>query len=172
MKETPEYEKYPISEEEMGKHYKAWMNALGDFIMDLFKIGKEVGGDEFIERVKSDFTMKGKMEASYWMKRAGATADDFKDCTDVHKVQDVIDNNFANFYDGYIEKTPGVFEKEVKTCPVAKSFCKTPEICDVILESYESGVMKGLNPKFNFKGFSKLIPKGDDTCRFRVELED
>jgi hypothetical protein len=70
------------------------------------------------------------------------------------------------------ENTPLAFGKEVTTCPVAKPWCQEPDICDVILGSFESGLMKGLNPKFNPKGFSKLLVKGDTSCRFRVELED
>jgi len=172
MKEIPEYEKYPISEEEMGKHYKAWVINLANQVAYLFKLGKEMNGDAFVERVKSDFTMQGQMSAPYWMKKSGTTPDDFKDCTNIPKVQDVIDTLYANFWDGYIENSPQAFEKEVTTCPVAKPWCQEPEICDVMLGSFESGLMKALNPKFSPKGFSKLLVKGDSSCRFRVELED
>ncbi|MBU2647083.1 hypothetical protein KKI24_20410 [bacterium] len=172
MKEKPDYEKYPISEEEMGKHYKAWTINLANQVAYLFKLGKEMGGDKFIERVKADFTRQGEKAAPYWMKKTGTTPDDFKDCSGIPKVQDAIDLLYANFWDGYIENTPQAFEKEVTTCPVAKPWCQEPDICDVMLGSFESGLMKGLNPRFKPQGFSKLIPRGDASCRFRVELED
>jgi hypothetical protein len=172
MKEIPEYEKYPISEEEMGKHYKAWMINLANQVAYLFKLGKEMNGDAFVERVKSDFAMQGQMSAPYWMKKSGTTPDDFEDCTNIPKVQDAIDTLYANFWDGYIENTPQAFEKEVTTCPVAKPWCQEPDICDVMLGSFESGLMKGLNPKFSPKGFSKLLVKGESSCRFRVEFEE
>jgi hypothetical protein len=34
-----------------------------------------------------------------------------------------------------------------------------------------TGMMETLNPKFKAKGFSKLMTKGEKTCRFRVELK-
>ena len=172
MKEKPAYENYPISEEEMGKHYKAWVMNLADQVAYLFKLGKEMGGEKFIERIRSDFAKLGEMSAPYWMKKSGTTPEDFKDCTAIPKVQDLIDTTYANFWDGYIELSPQVFEKEVKTCPVARPWCEEPDICDVMLGAFESGLMKGLNPKFSSKGFSKLLVKGENSCRFRVELEE
>ncbi|MBU2429987.1 MAG: hypothetical protein KKH99_04785 [Proteobacteria bacterium] len=172
MKEKLAYEEYPISEEEMGKHYKAWMNVLAQHVVYLFKLGKEMGGEKFIDRVKADYSRQGELSAAYWMKKSGTKSEDFNDCSNIPKIQDMIDTLYANFWDGYIENTPQAFEKEVTTCPVAKPWCQEPDICDAILGSFESGLMKGLNPKFRPKGFSRLLVKGDSSCRFRVELED
>jgi len=172
MKEKPVYEQYPISEEEMGRHYKAWVTNLANQVVYLFKLGKEMAGEAFIERVRADFEAMGKQSASYWMSKTGTKPEDFKDCTGIPKIQDMIDTTYANFWDGYIENSPQAFEKEVTTCPVAKPWSQEPDICDVMLGGFESGLMKGLNPRFSPKGFSKLLVKGDRSCRFRVELED
>lgn len=55
MQDIPEYEKYPISEEEMGKRYKNWMEALARYLVVAYNIGKEVGGDKYVERMREEF---------------------------------------------------------------------------------------------------------------------
>ena len=105
------------------------------------------------------------------MTLSGTNKDDFADCRGLPKLQDCIDDTYANYWDGYIENTPQAFEKEVHTCPMVKAWSKAPELCEIMLAASMSGMMETLNPKFKAKGFSKLMVKGDRTCRFRVELE-
>ena len=50
MKEVLEFEKYPVSEEEMGKRYKNWVKLLARQMLILYRVGKEVGGEKFVQR--------------------------------------------------------------------------------------------------------------------------
>jgi len=171
MKETPDYEKYPVSDEEMDKRYKNWTKALARQMVILYRVGKEVGGKEFIERLKEEYYKDGQKGADMWMALSDTKLEDFHDCMALPKVHDLIDDTFANYWDGYVEHTPQAFEKELKTCPVAKAWSKEPELCEILLGESLRGMASVLNPKFKTEGFSKLLTKGDKVCRFRVELE-
>ena len=172
MQDIPEYEKYPVSEEEMGKRYKNWMEALARYLVVAYNIGKEVGGDKYVERMKEEFYKIGQKGAKMWMALSATTQEDLVDCRGLAKLQDCIDDTFANFWHGYIEHSPNAFEKEVYTCPLVGAWSKQPELCDVLLGASMTGIIEKLNPKFKAKGFSQLLTKGDKTCRFRVEMED
>jgi len=171
MKEKPDYEKYPISEEEMGKRYKNWTETLASQLVIMYQVGKEIGGEKFIERMKEEFHKIGQKAAKRWLSETGTKIEEFNTCLALAKVQDHVDDRYANFWDGYIEHTPNAFEKELKTCPVTKLMSREPEICELlVIESYK-GMLSVLNPKFKTKGWSKLLPKGDSCCRLRAELE-
>ncbi len=172
MKETNEYEKYPISEEELGKRYKNWTESLARQMVTLYRIGKEVGGEKFVERLKEEYYKDGQKGAHLWMKLTGTTKEDFKDCTNLPRVHDLIDDTFANFWNGYVEQTPKAFEKELQICPVTNQWSKEPELCEVLLGESLRGMATELNPKFKTSGFTKLLTKGDKVCRFRVFLEE
>jgi hypothetical protein len=47
-----------------------------------------------------------------------------------------------------------------------------PELRVFHISELCAGMVEELNPRFKFKGFSKLMPKDEKTCRFRVESED
>jgi len=170
MKETPDYEKYPVSEEEMGKRYKNWTETLARQMVVLYRVGKEVGGEKFVERLKEEYYKDGQKSAKIWMSLTGTTLEDFKDCMALPKVLDFVDDRFANFWNGYVENTPKAFEIDLKTCPVAKQWSKEPQLCEILLSESLKGMAAGLNPKFRTKGFTKLLTKGDTCCRFRIEL--
>jgi hypothetical protein len=172
LKETPDYEKYHVSDEEMGQRYKNWTESLGRQMAILYRVGKEVGGGKFIERLKEEYYKDGQKGAKMWMSLSGTTPDDFHDCMALPKVHDVIDDTFANFWDGYVEHTPRAFEKELKTCPLTKPWSKEPEICEILIAESLRGMASVLNPKFKTTGFSKLLTKGDKVCRFRITLEE
>jgi len=171
MKEKPAYENYPVSEEEMGKRYKNWTQVLALYVVMAYETGKEVGGEAYVQRMKEKFHAMGQQSAKMWMKRSGSKPEDLADCRGIPKLQDCMDDTFANFWHGYLETTPEAFEKEVYTCPVAGIWSKEPELCEILLDASMCGMMESLNPKFQPKGFSKLLVKGDSTCRFRVEME-
>lgn len=168
----PEYEKYPVSEEEMGKRYKNWTKSLAMQMAVLYKVGKEVGGEEFVEKLKEAYRDMGRKQAPMFMKVTGTETDDFKDVRGISKIANYIDDGFANFWDGYIENTPQAFEKELTTCPVAKAWSETPELCEVHLFEMFKAMGETLNSKYKFQGFSKLLPKGDNCCRYRIEMEN
>ena len=172
MQDVPDYEKYPVNEEEMGKRYKTWMEALARYVVLAYNIGKEVGGEKYVERMKEEFYKMGQKSAKMWMSLSGAKEEDFKDCLGIPKLQDCMDDTMANFWNGYIENTPQAFEKEVYTCPIVKQWSKQPELCEILLGASMTGMIEKLNPKFKTKGFSKLLVKGDKTCRLRVEMGD
>mgnify|MGYP000849898819 CR=1 FL=1 len=169
-KEVPAYEKYPVNEEEMGKRYKNWTEGLAYQMMILYRVGKETGGEKFMERLKEEYYRMGKNNARLIMKRTATTKEDYKDCTRLPGICDTIDDSVANFWNGYIENSPQAFEKEIITCPVVKSYSMEPDFCDVILGEFVRGVAGEANPQFTTDGFSKLLVKGDDCCRYRIEL--
>lgn len=172
MKEIKNYEKYPVSDEEMGKRYENWTKALARQVVTLYTIGKEVGGDKFVDRLKEEYRESAKKDAALLMKITDSKPEDFKDCLGLPKMFDYIDNRYANFWNGYIENTPKAFEKEINTCPVTEPWSKAPDICEVLLGEALKSMAKTLNPKFKTKGFTKLLTKGDKCCRYRVEMEE
>jgi len=170
-KKIPEYEKYPISDEEMGERYKNWTQALARQAVTLFRVGKEVGGDKFVERLKEVYKEQGRKGAAMWIALTNSKPEDFKSCLGLAKVHDYIDDRYANFWDGYIENSPKAFEKELFTCPVAKAWSKEPDLCEVMFGESLKSMAETLNPKFKTEGFTKLLTKGDNCCRYRVEME-
>ena len=172
MKEIPDYETYPISEEEMGKRYKNWTKALAQMAVLLYKVGKETGGEKFVERLKEVNRERGKRDAETIMKIVGCKPEDFKDCMKIPKLVDFIDDRYANFWEGYVENTPKAFEKELFTCPVTEPWSAEPDLCEVLIGESLRSFVKALNPKFKTEGFTKLLTKGDKCCRYRVELEE
>ena len=82
-----------------------------------------------------------------------------------------MDYSLANFWDGYVEKTPKAFEKRILTCPVAEALSAAPVVCERFIASGARGSIKALNPKANIQ-FTELLPKGDDVCRYRIEIEE
>ena len=171
MKEVPDYENYPVGEDVMGKRYKNWTESLARQLVLMFRIGKEVGGEKFMERLKEEYYKDGQKGAQFWMKLTGTNPGDFKDCSKMHLILNLIDDTYANYWDGYVEDSPAAFEKELKTCPVTKYFSKEPDICEVLLGESSRGMADELNPKIKARGFSKLLTKGDRVCRYRFELE-
>jgi hypothetical protein len=171
VKETPDYEKYPVGEDVMGKRYKNWTESLARQLVNMYRIGKEVGGEKFVERMKEEYYKDGQKGAQLWMKLTGTKPGDFQDCSKMHLILNMIDDTYANYWDGYVEDSPAAFEKELFTCPVTKQFSREPDICQVLLGESSRGLADGLNPKIKARGFSKLLTKGDKVCRYRFELE-
>ncbi|MFO7963845.1 MAG: hypothetical protein R6U50_07985 [Desulfobacterales bacterium] len=172
MKEVPEYENYPVSEAEMGKRFKNWTQALADQMAVLYRVGKEIGGEKFVDRLKEEYFKIGQERARALMALTGTTREDYKNCSGgLPNICNLIDDAMANFWDGYIENSETAFEKEIKTCPVVKQWSNEPEICDVLLREFVKGVAHELNPNYHTDGFSKLLVSGDDCCRYRLELK-
>jgi len=173
MKDVPEYEKYPVNQEEMGKRYKNWTESLATQMMILYRVGKETGGEEFMNRLKEEYFKLGENAARALKAHTGAKTEDFEDCSGaLPSICNRIDDSMANFWDGYIENTAQGFEKEIITCPVIKQWSQEPEFCDVQLGEFVKGVAHALNPRFKSDGFSKLLVKGDTCCRYRIEMGD
>ena len=160
---------------EMGQRYKNWMEALARYTVITFNVGKELAGERYIERVKEEFYKAGQRSVKHWRQASGVKEIQPElqpDCKGMGKLMDFIDDGYANFWDDYIENSPKAFEKEVFTCPIAEAWSRAPELCDVMLEASFQGMLDVLNPKIKFKGFSKLLPRGDKVCRYRMEMEE
>ncbi|MEE9913097.1 MAG: hypothetical protein K4571_15395 [Deltaproteobacteria bacterium] len=172
MREIPDYEKYPLGDEEMCRRFKNWTETLAGQLVIMYRVGKKYGGEKFVKEMKEEFFQIGKMTARRWIAANGIKEEDSPDCTTLARVQDFIDDRYANFWDGYIECTPRAFEKEIKTCPITKAMSVDPEYCEVLVAESYKGLLAGLNPKFKTDGWLKLLPKGDKCCRLRATLED
>jgi len=160
MKEIPGYENYPVDDEVLGKRYKNWMEALARQMITIYRVGEEVGGEKFVERLKEEYYQQGWKGAEMWMALSGTKLEDFHDCMALPKVHDLIDDTYANYWDGYVEHTPSAFEKELKTCPVAKLWSREPELCEVLLGASLKGMAGKMNPKFKTSGFKIDDQKG------------
>ena len=171
MQGLPEYERYPVSEAEMGQRYKNWVDALSRYVVLAFNVGKELAGEKYVERLKEEFYKLGQRSAKHWLEVSGITEVELADCKGFGKLQDFIDDGYANFWEGYIENSPEAFEKELYTCPVVKAWSRAPELCEVMLCASMEGLIETLNPQCEAKGFSRLMTKGDKVCRFRMEMK-
>ena len=158
--------------ENMETRYKAWAENMAGLVALLVTIGQEVGGEEFLRKVEEAVFEGSKADAQKWKDAAGiGTTEATLDCLKIGQVFDAMDDSLANFWDGYVEKSPKAFEKRVFTCPVADAFSLAPIICERIVASGGQGLAKALNPKATFR-FTELMPKGDDACGYRIEIED
>ena len=156
----------------MEGRYRAWAENMASLVALMAIIGQETGGEEFIRRVEETIFEGSKLDVQKYKDAAGITDTDTPaDCLTLGKLMDAVDDSLANFWDGYVEKSPNVFEKEVVTCPVAEAFSLAPVVCERIIASGARGYIKAVNPKADIR-FEKLIPKGDDVCRYRIEIKD
>ncbi len=158
--------------ENMAQRYRAWAENMASLVSIMAIIGQETGGDEFMRRVEETIFEGSKLDVERYKDAAGIGENETEvDCLTLGNLYDAIDDSLANFWDGYVEKSPKVFEKEVVTCPVAEAFSMAPVVCERIIASGARGYVKALNPKADIH-FKKLMPKGDDVCRYRIEIED
>ena len=102
--------------EGMEKRYKAWAENMAGLVALLVTIGQEVGGEEFLRKVEAAVFEGSKADAQKWKDAAGiGETESTPDCLTIGRVFDAMDDSLANFWDGYIEKSPKVFEKRVFT---------------------------------------------------------
>jgi hypothetical protein len=156
----------------MRQRYKTWAENLASLVALMVVIGEEVGGEEFLRRVEEAIFEGSKVDVERHKEAAGiAETETSPDCVAIGRLLDIIDDSLANFWDGYIEKSPRVFEKRVVTCPVAEAFSMAPVVCERIIASGLKGYVKGLNPKAEVR-MTELMSKGDDACQYRIEIMD
>jgi len=158
--------------ENMAERYKAWAENMASLVALVLTIGQEVGGEQFLSKVEEAVFEGSKLDVQRWKDIAGiGETETAPDCLAIGKVMDAMDDSLANFWDGYVEKSPVAFEKRVVTCPVAEAFSLAPVVCERVIASGARGLVQALNPKANFR-FIELIPKGDDACHYRIEITD
>jgi hypothetical protein len=158
--------------ENMERRYRAWAENMASLVALILTIGQGVGGEQFLHKVEETVFEGSKLDVQKWKDIAGiGEIETAPDCLAIGKVFDAMDDSLANFWDGYVEKSPKVFEKRVVTCPVAEAFSMAPVICERVIASGAKGLVKALNLKADFC-FLELMPKGDDACRYRIEITD
>ena len=158
--------------EHMEERYKAWAENMARLVALLVTVGQEVGGDQFLSKVEEAIFEGSKSDAQKWKDAAGiGESETTLDCLKIGQVFDVLDDSLANFWDGYIEKSAKAFEKRIVTCPVAEGFSMSPVICERLILSGAQGLLRALNSRATLR-FTELMPKGDDCCRYRIEIED
>ena len=156
----------------MEKRYRAWAENMASIVALMAKIGEETGGEEFLRKVEEAIFDSTKFSVERIKEAAGISPTETKaDCLTIGKFMDTMDDSLANFWDGYVEKTPKAFEKRILTCPVAEALSTAPVVCERIIAAGANGYIKSLNPKANIR-FTEMLPKGDDACHYRIEIEE
>jgi hypothetical protein len=154
----------------MEERYKNWMKALVWQVVIAIKVGKELAGESYLEKLEEAFYDFGVRCTGYWRETAGVK-DTEPDCVTLGKVMDTMDDSFANWWDGYVENTPEAFEKHVTHCPIVETLKWAPEYCERIVPATLRGVLQTLNSKATVT-FDRFMSKGDKTCHYRVEIKD
>jgi len=155
---------------DMGEKYKNWMNALVWQVVIAIKVGEEVAGEAYLEKLEKAFYDFGVRTAGHW-KEASDIKEEKPDCVALGKIMDTIDGSFANWWDGYVENSPKVFEKHVNNCPVAMTLKFAPEFCERVVPATLNGILQTLNPKATI-AFDSFMSKGDKTCHYRMEVKN
>jgi len=145
--------------------YKNWMELFGNWITVMFEVGKETGGETFIQRLEEELYQEGLQHGTRLRSRLEVKE---PDCTAIGNILDTVDESLGNYYDGYVENSPTGFEKHITACPVAGILSRAPEICVRLVAASGQGLATGINPKATFV-IDRFITKGDETCHYRVE---
>ena len=162
-------EKRFANTQNMEERYKNWANTSASLMALMVTVGQELCGEEFLRRVEEVLFENSKANAHKRKDAAGIR--ETPDCLAIAKVFDKIDDSLANFWDGYVEKSPTVLEKRILTCPMAEAFSIAPVICERVIAAAARGMLKGLNPKADIT-FTELMSKGDNVCCYRIEIKD
>jgi len=158
--------------ENMERRYRNWAENLAGLVVLLVSIGEETGGEAFLQRVEEAIYEGSKLDVQKHKDAAGITDTDTPaDCLVLGRLMDAVDDSLANFWDGYEEKSPTALEKRVVTCPVAEAFSLAPIVCERIIAAGAKGYIHALNPKAKFR-FKELMPKGDDVCSYRIDIQE
>jgi hypothetical protein len=153
-------------ESTMEQVYKNWTEFLAHWVTIMFKVGKEMAGEAFVQKVEEELYQGSLRLGTALRSQMGVEG---TDCTAIGRVFDAVDESMANYWDGHVENTPGGFEKHITTCPVAKTFSRDPEICARFMTAGARGVVASINPDATFC-MEELIPKGDKSCHYRIEI--
>ena len=158
--------------ENMAQRYKKWAENLSYMVATMANIGQETGGEAFLQKVEEAIFEGGKANAQWLKDTAGVgESETAVDCHKIGQVFDAMDDSLANFWDGYVEKSPKVLEKRLVTCPVAQGFSLSPVVCERLILAGAKGLLKALNPKATIH-FTEFLPNGDDACCYRIEVEE
>lgn len=155
---------------DMEKRYKAWVDALANMFVSAIKIGEDLAGDAYMQRLEDELRARGRKSGKRFADAVGVQGTE-ADCVGIGKVLDCIDDTMGNWWDGYVENSPEAFEKHIVSCPVAKAWSEAPEICQRLIAADVQGIVESLNPKATVS-FHELLTTGDKTCHYRVEIED
>ncbi|MCX6000874.1 MAG: L-2-amino-thiazoline-4-carboxylic acid hydrolase [Chloroflexi bacterium] len=147
--------------------YKNWMHTLAQWVAVMYTVGKETGGEAFVQKVEGELRRTSMKEGERL--RSRLQAEDV-DCMRIGKIMDGVDESFGNYWEGYVENSPSCFEKHITTCPVAHILSGAPEICTRLLLASGQGLIAGVNPDATFR-MDTTMSQGDKTCHYRVEVK-
>ena len=133
------------------------------------KLGREMGGEEYMQRLEEENRKSGYETAPILAHVAGLEENE-TDATALGKILDYIDSTFGCQWE-YIEQSPSVFEKRIYSCPVAKTYRELPEICDRFGIAMTEEVLKRINPKSSLI-MKESLPSGGRACHVRVEIKE
>ena len=146
--------------------YRNWAHGLAMWTVTLFKVGKEIAGETFIQRVEEEFAKSGVNVARKYGSLSGETG---SDAQAIGRILDMVDESMGNFCNGYEENSPQAFEKHILTCPVAEIFSQEPEICSRLAQATAQGLVSSINPNAHFR-LDELLCKGAESCHYRVDI--
>jgi len=147
--------------------YKNWMEQLSTWIITILKVGKELSGETYLQKLEKEFHKLGA--AGFEALQIPPTAEMGTDCKTIGKICDTVDEIFGNPWDGYVENSPTGFEKHLLSCPVTDILSQAPEICTRLVPALANGMASAINPHATIK-FYECLSKGDKTCHYRVEI--
>ena len=134
--------------------YKNWMELLSTWMIATLKVGKELSGEIFFQKLEEEFHKLGvagleKLPISH-------TAEMGKDCKMIGKICDTVDELYGNPWDGYLENSQTGFEKHLLSCPVSDLLSQAPEICTRLLPALANGMVSAINPDAKIKFYECL----------------
>jgi hypothetical protein len=147
--------------------YKNWMNTLAQWVAVMYTVGKETGGEAFVQKVEGELRQTSMKEGERLRSRLHT---EHANCMQIGEIMNGIDKSMGNYWDGYVENSPTGFEKHVTTCPVAHILSRAPEVCTRLMEASGKGLVAGINPKATFR-MDTAISQGDKTCNVRIEMK-
>ena len=147
--------------------YKNWTLTLAQWVTMLYTVGKETGGEAFVQKAEEEFRRTGMKQGAKLRSRLPAGD---PDCTQIGQLMDGIDKSMGNYWDGYVENSPTGFEKHITTCPVVHIFSRAPEVCTRLLAASGQGLVEGIDADATLR-MDTAMSQGDKTCHVRIEIK-
>ncbi|MFC1944827.1 hypothetical protein ACFLX5_05005 [Chloroflexota bacterium] len=147
--------------------YKNWMETLAKWVTMMFRVGKEVAGETYVQNLEKEFHKYGVKVGPSYAAQMGETG---TDCISIGRILDKSDESLGCYWEGHIENSATAYEKRVISCPVAQTLSREPEICLRLLNSSAQGIINSINPNARYYPMDECIANGDNSCHARVEL--
>jgi len=148
---------------------KAGLDGLARQLVMAIKVGREMNGEEYMQRLEQEFRDYGRKIAAPLAKSMGIKEGE-ADCLALGKIIDYFDSTTGAQWEGYVQRSPDAFEKRITSCPVARTYLKEPDICGRLSLAMAEEMFKIYNPKASVY-FAELLCKGDDSCRVKIDIK-